>query len=107
MVQETQGYAGRSQQGPRLPDRRDAAGADFERLLQGGTTVTPVQVPNTIAGWAIWAVIVAAIVAVVLVACQQFGVAIPGWIITLLWICVAAAIVVAVIRFLASLGGGV
>lgn len=67
---------------------------------------TGFQPPRTIAGWAIWVVIVAAIVAVVFVACQQFGIVIPGWIITLLWICVAAAIVVAVIMFLSRLGGG-
>ena len=67
---------------------------------------TGFRTPNTIAGWAIWLVICAAIIAAVYVACQQFGIIIPGWIITLFWICVAAALIVAVIRFLASLGGG-
>ena len=68
---------------------------------------TGLQTPKSIAGWAIWIVICAAIVAVVFVACNAFGIVIPGWIITLLWICVGAAIVVAVITFLARLGGGV
>jgi hypothetical protein len=68
--------------------------------------MSPIQTPNTIAGWAIWIVITIAIVAAVIVACNAFGIAIPSWVMTLLWICVGAVIVVAVIRFLASLGGG-
>lgn len=62
--------------------------------------------PNTFAGWAIWIVICIAIVAAVIVAANAFGIAIPPWIFTLLWICVGAAFVVAVITFLAKLGGG-
>jgi hypothetical protein len=68
--------------------------------------MSPIQTPNTIAGWAIWVVICAAIVGIVLLACAQFGVTIPGWIFTLLWICVAAALVIGAIKFVASLGGG-
>jgi hypothetical protein len=67
---------------------------------------TGFQPPRTIAGWAIFIVILIAIVAAVYVAAQAFGIIIPPWIITLLWICVGAAIVVAVIKFLASLWGG-
>ncbi len=68
--------------------------------------MSPIQTPTSIAGWAIWVVICLAIVAAVYVAANAFGIAIPVWVVTLFWICVAAAIVVAVIRFLASLGGG-
>jgi hypothetical protein len=74
--------------------------ADEEQPMNGFKT------PTTIAGWAIWVVILIAIVACVYVAAQAFGVAIPQWVITLFWICVAAMVVVAVIRFLAGLGGG-
>jgi amino acid transporter len=65
---------------------------------------TGFQTPKTFAGWAKWIVICIAIVAVVFVAANAFGVAIPSWIITLLWICVGAAVVIGVITFLASLG---
>jgi thiosulfate reductase cytochrome b subunit len=68
---------------------------------------TGFQPPRTLAGYAIWLVIVIAIVAAVYVAATAFGVHIPSWIITLFWICVAAMVVIAVIRFLASLGSGV
>jgi hypothetical protein len=68
---------------------------------------TGFQPPRTIAGWAIWLVILIAIVAAVYVAAQAFGIVIPSWIITLFWICVAAMVVIGVIRFLASLGSGV
>lgn len=60
--------------------------------------------PTTIAGWAIWIVIAAAIVAAMYVALTAFGIGIPSWVITLFWICVVAVVVVAVIRFLAGLG---
>jgi hypothetical protein len=68
---------------------------------------TGFQPPRTIAGWAIWLVILIAIVAAVYVAANAFGVAIPSWVVTLFWICIAAVIVIGVIRFLASLGSGV
>jgi hypothetical protein len=65
---------------------------------------TGLQPPNNIAGWAIWFVIVIAICAVVYVMAQVAGIVIPSWVITLLWICLAAVVVVAVIKFLARLG---
>ncbi len=67
--------------------------------------MSPIQKPTTIAGWAIWLVITFAIVACVYVAANAFQMVIPWWIVTLFWICVGAAIIVAVITFLASLGG--
>lgn len=63
------------------------------------------RTPTSVAEWAIWIVIAIAIIAVVYVMAQVAGIVIPGWIITLLWICLAAFVVVGVIRFLASLGG--
>jgi hypothetical protein len=68
---------------------------------------TGFQPPRTIAGWAIWLVILIAIVAAVYVAANAFGVVIPSWVVTLFWICIAAVVVIGVIRFLASLGSGV
>lgn len=62
------------------------------------------QVPNTIAGWAIYLVIVIAIVAVVYVMLQITGVVIPSWVMTLLWICLVAFLVIAAIKFLSRLG---
>lgn len=62
--------------------------------------------PTTVAGWAIWVVIVAAIIAVVYLALTQFGIVIPAWVVTVFWILVVAAVLVAAIKFLASLGGG-
>ena len=53
--------------------------------------------------WAIFIVIIAAIVAVVFVALKQFGIAIPGWVITIFWILVVAVVCIGAIRFLASL----
>ncbi len=68
---------------------------------------TGIQPPKTIAGWAIWFVIFIAILACVYVAANAFGIAIPQWVITLLWICGGAVAVILAIRFLASLGSGV
>jgi len=61
------------------------------------------QLPSTVAGWAGWLVLVIAIVAVVYVMLQVTGIAIPAWVLTLLWICLAAFIAIAAIRFLARL----
>lgn len=64
------------------------------------------ELPKTIGGWAIFLVIIAAICAVVWVAVTAFGIVIPGWVVTIFWILVVAVVVIAAIRFLASLGGG-
>lgn len=60
--------------------------------------------PTTISGWAIWLVIAAAICAVVYVALTTFGIGIPAWVVTVFWILVVAVVIVAAIKFLASLG---
>jgi hypothetical protein len=54
--------------------------------------------------WAIYAVVLLAIVAVVYVAAGAFGITIPPFVITIAWICVAAALIALAIRFLMSLG---
>jgi hypothetical protein len=69
--------------------------------------MTGVELPRTIAGWAIWLVILIAVVAAVYVGAGAMGVAIPRWVVTLFWIVIAAVVVIGVIRFLASLGSGV
>lgn len=51
----------------------------------------------------IWAVILAAACALVMVAIRQFGVSIPGWVTQVLWICLVALVVVVAIRFVLSL----
>jgi hypothetical protein len=75
----------------------------FVRIRSGFMSTGP-QWPTTITGWAIWIVIVIAICAAVYVMSIVAGIAIPWWVQTLLWICVAAAVIVGVIRFLAKLG---
>lgn len=62
-----------------------------------------ISIPGGIAGVAVWIIIVAAVVAIVFVACKAMGVAIPGWVIQVLWILVAAAVCVWAIKFLMSL----
>lgn len=53
----------------------------------------------------IFVVVLAAMVAVVWVAMTHFGIIIPGFVITIFWICVCAFIVVGALVFLASLLG--
>lgn len=59
-------------------------------------------------GWsfgemAIAVVIIAAVVALVYVALSKFGVAIPGWVVQVFWICIVAVVVIAAIRFVMTL----
>lgn len=51
----------------------------------------------------IWAVILAAAVALVLVALRQFQIPIPAWVVQCFWIVVVAVVVVFLIRLLMSL----
>ncbi len=57
----------------------------------------------SIAELAIAIVIIAAIVALVYVALQKFGVAIPDWVIQIFWIIVVAFVVVLAIRMVAGM----
>ena len=52
---------------------------------------------------AIAIVIIAAVVALVYIALQQFGVAIPPWVIKIFWICVVAFCVIFAIRLVMSM----
>ncbi len=61
-----------------------------------------------VGGWSIGEiviaiVVIAAVVAVCYVALNQFGVAIPPWVIRIFWICVVAVVAIFAIRFLLSL----
>jgi hypothetical protein len=56
-----------------------------------------------LASWLIWAIIVAAIVAIALVACRQMGVAIPPAAVTIGWILIFAVLAIAAIKFLMSM----
>lgn len=57
-------------------------------------------IPGGIAGLAIWIIVIAAIVAIVFVACKAMGVAIPGWVIQVFWIVVIAIVCIAAIQLL-------
>lgn len=59
--------------------------------------------PGGIGGLAIWIVLVAAIVAIVIIACGAMGVAIPAWAKQVLWVIVIAAVCIFAIKFLLSL----
>lgn len=60
-------------------------------------------IPSGIGGLAIYIVIIAAVIAVVLVACKAMGVAIPSWVSHVLWIVVIALVCVWAIKFLMTL----
>lgn len=53
--------------------------------------------------WAIAIVVIAGIVGIVIVVLKQMGVAIPPFVLHVLWICVAVVIGVAAIKFIASM----
>lgn len=48
-------------------------------------------------------IVLAAIIGIVLIFARQAGVTIPGWLVQVLWICVAAVVCIAAIRFVSSL----
>jgi hypothetical protein len=63
-------------------------------------SIGPNMTPSGLAGMAIYLVIIAAIIAVVLVAFQAFGIVVPSFVVTIGWILAAAFVVIAAIRFL-------
>ena len=65
--------------------------------------IAAIVIPGGIAGLAITVVLVVAIVAIVLVACREMGVAIPGWLVQVFWIALAAVVCISAIRFVAGL----
>lgn len=52
---------------------------------------------------AIWIVVIAAVVALVYIALNQFGVAIPPWVAQVFWVVVVAFVVIVAIKVVASL----
>lgn len=59
--------------------------------------------PGGIAGAAIAVIIIAAVIAIVYIACRQMGVAIPGWVVQVFWVLVVAVVCIFAIRFLLTL----
>ena len=57
----------------------------------------------SVANIAIAIVVIAAIIGLVYVALQKFGVAIPEWVKQVFWILVTAVVIIIAIRFVASL----
>jgi len=53
--------------------------------------------------WIIMIIIIAAVIAVMYVILNRMGVAIPGWVVQIFWILVAACIGIMAIKFLLSL----
>lgn len=56
-------------------------------------------------GWAIAIVLIAAVVALVVLALRQFGIVIPGFVVTAFWICVTAVVIILAILFVARIAG--
>jgi hypothetical protein len=57
-----------------------------------------------LAHMAIAVVIVAAVVALVYVALNNFGIGIPAWVVQVFWILVVAFVVIAAIKFILTMG---
>lgn len=72
----------------------------MEKLLAVTLALT---MPGGIAGLAIYIVLIAAVLAIVVIACRAMGVAIPPWAIQVCWIIVIAAVCIWAIKFLMSL----
>lgn len=62
--------------------------------------------PQTIRDWILWIIAVAAAVGVLYVALGVFGVAIPPWVVTIFWICIAAVVAAAAVKFIFSSSSG-
>jgi len=60
---------------------------------------------KNLGGWAILLIILAAVVAIVLIACRAMGVGIPPWVISVGWVLVIAFVCVGAVKLLT--GGGV
>ena len=57
-------------------------------------------IPGGIAGLAITIIFVAAVCAIVFIACKAMGVEIPGWVVQVFWVLVIAFVCVFAIKFL-------
>jgi hypothetical protein len=65
--------------------------------------IAALVMPGGIAGLAIWIVVLLAIAGIVGVFCRVSGVSVPGWVVQLFWILIAAVACIAAIRFVAGL----
>lgn len=61
------------------------------------------QMAGNIGSWAVWLVIVAAIVALVMVGLKKFGIVVPDFVRQVIWIIVVALVLVFAIRFVMTL----
>lgn len=57
----------------------------------------------TLIQWVIIAIVLAGIIGIALVVVRQAGIAIPGWVVQILWIVLAVVVAVVAIKFLAGL----
>ncbi len=58
--------------------------------------------PGGVAGIAIWTIIVCAVVAIAITAAKAMGVAIPDWVVKVMWIVVIAVVCITAIKILLS-----
>ena len=63
------------------------------------------QAPNVglIAGWAVWLIIVAGLIGIVLIVIRAAGLVVPGWVVQILWVLLAVIVGVLAIKILLSL----
>jgi hypothetical protein len=64
------------------------------------------QIKWTITNVILAIIIIAAMIGVMFVALQVFGVTIPSWAVTIFWICVVAFVACIAVKFIASMFGG-
>ena len=51
---------------------------------------------------AVWVVVIAAVVCLASIALRRFGVKIPGWLVEVFWVVVAAVVIIIAIRLVAG-----
>ncbi len=68
-------------------------------------SIAQVGLGGSFVSWALIIVVVLAVVALVYVAAQQMGIAIPPFVVNVFWIVFAAVVVIAAILFLARVAG--
>ena len=56
--------------------------------------------------WIVAVIIIAGCIAILYIVLPQLGVSIPGWVISIFWVCLVVVVAIAAIRFLMSLWGG-
>lgn len=61
------------------------------------------SMPGGIGGLAIWIIVLAAVVAIVFIACKAMEIPIPSWVVKVFWVLVIAVVCIWVIKFLMTL----